>query len=490
MLSFLRNNSVKIVYGIIISFIVTTFLGVIFFNDSFKASRDQQKSQQDRQAAVALIGDLPVTRVMYQLALQRVQGQLPETLQMTHDMADMIQLNALNQSIQNTLLLTIGKEQNVAVDRNEINTALYSVMTQFDVTTKKELKQKIQAAGGRYDAMLRQLKDDIIVSKTRQALMGSVVIRDTDTAFLNKQYYLKTLYISPQGIEANVSNSTMDLFQEANDIRNRITGSASFDIEFKRRYPNIPSPISFDWVTINQLPPVVSRALVTLTKGEISQPIKVANGYVILELNKIKALAPTATITEDRLAQDWARMTIYQQLEKVQAGREIKVLDMNLNAIKLKSEGRLDEAIQAYQGMISQSPANPYPHLFIARLQLMKGDISAAKQSLLKAEIKESLVSDTVVVPEIHLLLAQLYDQEKFIDKRNAQYDAVINGQVTVPILTYLKDVFESSGDTTRLAIVTQKIEAKTATPSMTSDSDSLNSMRPDASNNFLDSMN
>ena len=49
MLSFLRNNSIKIVYGIIISFVVTTFMGVVFFNDSFKTSKDVQQRQLDRQ---------------------------------------------------------------------------------------------------------------------------------------------------------------------------------------------------------------------------------------------------------------------------------------------------------------------------------------------------------------------------------------------------------------------------------------------------------
>ena len=55
MLSFLRNYSVKIVYGIIITFVVTTFLGVVFFNESFKASRDVQEQQFDRQMQLLLL---------------------------------------------------------------------------------------------------------------------------------------------------------------------------------------------------------------------------------------------------------------------------------------------------------------------------------------------------------------------------------------------------------------------------------------------------
>ena len=74
MLGFLRNYSVKIVYGIIITFVVTTFLGVVFFNESFKASRDVQEQQFDRQNAIATLGELSITNQMYQLELRRITG--------------------------------------------------------------------------------------------------------------------------------------------------------------------------------------------------------------------------------------------------------------------------------------------------------------------------------------------------------------------------------------------------------------------------------
>ncbi|MEK9726727.1 MAG: SurA N-terminal domain-containing protein, partial [Candidatus Margulisiibacteriota bacterium] len=155
MLSFLRNNSVKIVYGIIISFVVTTFLGVIFFNDSFKSSRDTQQKQMNRQSAIAVIGDLSVTEQVYQLELQRMGASLPKDLKVDENILEIIQLNALNRAIENTLLLEIGLAQNVKVKRAEINTALFSVMDQFKVTSKKELKDAILNAGGSYDAMLK-----------------------------------------------------------------------------------------------------------------------------------------------------------------------------------------------------------------------------------------------------------------------------------------------------------------------------------------------
>ena len=194
MLSFLRRNSIKIVYTIVISFVVTTFLGVIFFNDSFKASKEQEQLQMDRQSAIALIGDLPISQQMYQLELRRIQATLPSDIELNNQLVEAIQLNALTRAIENTLLLSIGKSQNVDVSRTEINASLLSVMDQFNVASKKELKTQIKASGGSYEAMLSQLKNDIIAAKTRQAIESSVTALDDDVSYLKNNYKIHSQY--------------------------------------------------------------------------------------------------------------------------------------------------------------------------------------------------------------------------------------------------------------------------------------------------------
>ena len=165
----------------------------------------------------------------------------------------------------------------------------------------------------------------------------------------------------------------------------------------------------------------------------------------------------------------------------VQNGREIKVVDLNLKALKLKNEGRFDDAIQAYQGVISKDPSNPYPNVLISKIYLMKGDLSKAKQELLKAEIKESLISEDIVLPEIHVLLAEIYNQEGFSTKKNSQYDKLLKSEgVDINVLTYLKQVFETSKDNRRLAKVNQLIEEKRSTETVLEDVSTLTEKRND----------
>ena len=196
MLSFLRNNSIKIVYGIIIAFVVTTFMGVVFFNDSFKSSKDIQQRQMDRQSAVALVGEAPVSRQMFLLENRRLISQLPGNIQLNNNTSEMIQLNALNKSIENTLLLEMGLSQKIKATRSEVNAALYSVMDQFGVTDKKELKLKISEVGGSYESMLYQLKNDIIASKLQRALLSSIEINSLDRDNINNQYVINDIFIS------------------------------------------------------------------------------------------------------------------------------------------------------------------------------------------------------------------------------------------------------------------------------------------------------
>ena len=416
MLSFLRNNSVKIVYGIVIAFVVTTFMGVVFFNESFQSSKDASQTQKDMDSAVATIGNTPVSEQVFLLEYRRIRNSVPSDVEINSNILEALQLNALQKAIESTMLLEIGKKQKIKVSRSEINSSIYSVMDQFGVNSKKELKVTIQANGGSYDGMLNQLKNDLIAAKVRQALVASVEIKDIDIPHLNYEFKIKELFI-PKRSTQNAIISDDTLYQKSMGIRSKITNSNDLDREIKLQNKQQTSPQS-RWLNMAQLSPDLARAIYSMNIKEISQPIRTLNGYFILELKDKRELGVTNQISEQNLQTAWERQVFYEFLYDVQNGREIKVVDLNLKALKLKNEGRFDDAIQAYQGVISKDPSNPYPNVLISKIYLMKGDLSKAKQELLKAEIKESLISEDIVLPEIHVLLAEIYNQEGFSTKK------------------------------------------------------------------------
>ena len=344
---------------------------------------------------------------------------------------------------------------------------------------QKELKVTIQANGGSYDGMLNQLKNDLIAAKVRQALVASVEIKDIDIPHLNYEFKIKELFI-PKRSTQNAIISDDTLYQKSMGIRSKITNSNDLDREIKLQNKQQTSPQS-RWLNMAQLSPDLARAIYSMNIKEISQPIRTLNGYFILELKDKRELGVTNQISEQNLQTAWERQVFYEFLYDVQNGREIKVVDLNLKALKLKNEGRFDDAIQAYQGVISKDPSNPYPNVLISKIYLMKGDLSKAKQELLKAEIKESLISEDIVLPEIHVLLAEIYNQEGFSTKKNSQYDKLLKSEgVDINVLTYLKQVFETSKDNRRLAKVNQLIEEKRSTETVLEDVSTLTEKRND----------
>ena len=78
---------------------------------------------------------------------------------------------------------------------------------------------------------------------------------------------------------------------------------------------------------------------------EISQPIRTINGYFILELSDKSELSVTQQITEENLLKV-GKVMPFILFYMTQNGRDIRILDPNLKALKFKSEGRFDEAIE------------------------------------------------------------------------------------------------------------------------------------------------
>ena len=293
MLSFFRNNSVKIVYGIIITFVVTTFLGVVFFNESFRTSKDLQKEQLDRQNAIATLGPLSITNQMYQLELQRLQASIPKEITITEQLVEQIQLQALSSAIQNRLLLSLGKKQKTKASRSEVDAAMINVYEQFDVNNKGDLKQVIRQAGGSYESLVNQIKDDIIAAKTKQAIQQMAVISENDRLYFGKLFEVKEIFIS----NISTNNAKLDdnlVLQTANNIRDSIVDSDSFDAAFLKQNPSFKDAPRYQKILINQTFPEVSRSIYSLSAPEISQPIKSIAGYHIIEL---KSMDVTVTST-------------------------------------------------------------------------------------------------------------------------------------------------------------------------------------------------
>ena len=96
MLAFFRNNSKKIVVIIIGAFVMTTMLGVIYYNQSFDGGKKSNHNIDLSDQSVAKIGnDMFVSKQLYMLEIQRLQSMLPKDEPITNNLMNQIQLMGL-----------------------------------------------------------------------------------------------------------------------------------------------------------------------------------------------------------------------------------------------------------------------------------------------------------------------------------------------------------------------------------------------------------
>ena len=82
-------------------------------------------NRSELENSIALIGtDIPVTKSTYGLQLNRITQSLPKDIKLNTQLNEMIQIRALSQAIENTLLLKHANEINIKTTRADINDAL------------------------------------------------------------------------------------------------------------------------------------------------------------------------------------------------------------------------------------------------------------------------------------------------------------------------------------------------------------------------------
>ena len=73
--------------------------------------------------------------------------------------------------------------------------------------------------------------------------------------------------------------------------------------------------------TLDQVLPEVARAIYSINKNEITQPIRTSSGYFILELTDKKETVSTNAVEKQQLLANWQSIVKYF-LAQIQLGRK------------------------------------------------------------------------------------------------------------------------------------------------------------------------
>tara|TARA_A100001015_G_C15027876_1_gene731488 strand:- start:932 stop:2368 length:1437 start_codon:yes stop_codon:yes gene_type:complete len=445
MLNFLRKNSINIVFVIIAAFGITTFFGAIFYDQAFN---DQLSSpNQQRTNIIASVGNVNVSIDAYNAVLDSLKNSLDSDKPLSSQQNDYIQLKALEDAVNQQLLMALPELNNVDVSKMELSSELDAVLTNYQVPSVSELKVLLKNNGIQFGEFKQQLKRQIKLKKFTQSKMLSIQVTSKDAILMENDFLMSQILIPYR----STTNASADPFQFALDtaqqLRLSLFDSATFDSQGRDFQSNHSVPVysSLSWVSPSTLLPSIAREILTLEDKEISSPVLTPLGVFIIYKERMRST--DEVIPLETLQTAWRNNHYSAFLTGLKQGNELIIHDPSLRAIHYKFSGQFESAIDSFRSVSSRVPASPIPHIEIAKIFLMMGDESNAKQELLKAEIKERLLNLDDVIPELHFLLARLYHSSNIINERNNQYNKLLLSKDPL-VLNALKEELENVGYT------------------------------------------
>lgn len=216
-------------------------------------------------------------------------GQLP-----AHDV---LVKQVLDRLIIEDLQLQLAARYGITVDDNELNGAVAEVAKRNNLTLE-QFRKAVQSEGLAFDSIKEQIKNEIIISRVRQRVVGDR-IRITDqevTNFLNseigkmqlsEEYYLASILVPvPQGSSYAV---TQKAEQKATEIYEQLEKGADFA---KLAIASSSGDKALEggeigWRQAAQLPPPFDQLVKGLKVGDFTRPVSTPGGLIILKvLNK------------------------------------------------------------------------------------------------------------------------------------------------------------------------------------------------------------
>jgi peptidyl-prolyl cis-trans isomerase SurA len=245
---------------------------------------------------VAVVNDEAITEAMLnrKLAARRIDGdkKVDDATRRRAAIEEMI-----NDKLMNQLL----RSSKVEVTEDDLARAIANILHQNKMTIDM-LKAEVAAKGMTYEEYKKEMEDDIRRIKFVNSIIGPQVkiseqdIRDyyerNQTKFKGSaRAHIAQIFLSFEGIETQAQAE--DLKATALSIVSRAKKGTSFN-ELANKYskgPNAESGGDLGMISLKDVPQQVAETVRGMKVGEVSNPILVENGLIIVKLVSLPELS-------------------------------------------------------------------------------------------------------------------------------------------------------------------------------------------------------
>lgn len=454
MLSFMRKNAQKIVLTIVVSFVVTTFTGIYFFQ-SMNTPESTKRVSSDN--GIASLGSFVVDRRLFFQHLERFLSQQKEGINLfAQDPAyiELVYYTAWQEALKEAILIDYANSNAIESSKKEQKNILNTLVESTNYASLSDLKKKMKSNGLSSADIKQRLSDYVAYQLALNHIKKSNSITMGQLEQVNTQLNMDYLFI-----KQDPSSKTASQQDQANQIYQALLKGESID-SLTKKYPNLKQAY-LGWKTFYELKSSLKNTAYNLPLNTWSSPIPSSDGFEFVNVlekktnkNTFKDKDEALKSTNNKLITDYINQLV---IEKA-GNSSITWEDKLLAAIDAKLNKNWEKAHLYYQGLISQSPSVPAFYLAIARLYEQQNK----RQESIEWYKKSDVIGDidvSLALPQTNIELGKLFKQNKQYKQASEQFDKAIKRSKSLQQLSFLETVFKQENDKKRLAAVRKTIK-------------------------------
>lgn len=407
----MRKSMKVVIYIVVVAFA----LGLLYtgYTGGF-----QQAAGGSLAAPVAVVNKEKIsTQEFNELFLQIVTLQESQGQSVPASQTEALRAQLLNQMINGKLVLQAAKEARIKVTRAELDKAYQQYVKQYQ--NEKDFQAALKARNLTARDFRERLANQKMVEKMVDKIQKDAKVTDAQVAQAYEEVKARHILFKVDKPEQDAAAKA-----KAEETVKKLRAGADFATLAKQLSDDPGSKDKggdLGFFKRGQMVPEFEKAAFALKVGEISEPVKSAYGYHIIQVTERKeAKGPDFDKAKaglrKQLAEQAGQKAFNDWFTALRKKAKIEIEDAQLAAYNAAAEGNLKKAKELYQEALKQKPNNGYVYGDLAKIaEREKKPDEALKyyESAVKYAPGEAL---------FHLSLGELYQQKKENDKAVAAF--------------------------------------------------------------------
>ena len=426
MLDFMRRNAEKIIWVVIIAFVLS--LGILSFSRPRSGIKNIQRNTGNRTVrqadALATVNGVPIDVQLF--SRWYISGLRNFTDPRQKDEPDpmisaYVGYVALLQTTETEKKADYAKKLKIKVSNKEIDQQIESFKQVYQLKDKAELERLLALNGMQYKTFRQELHRELLLGKLEENIKRTVSVTTQDVQNQYKQVSARHILIAydrPGLTERSEKDKIRLAGEVAANVYDRLMKGEDF-AQLAIEYSDDPGSKqhggSLGFFGVNMMVPEFEQVAFSLEPQQISKPFRTQYGYHIVQVEGINQQEIPLDVDEKELQQTLLTQkqnNALQQLNTLlRSEYEVEILAKSMQAYDHKANGELEKALNLYHSLKSQDAQNPLAYLHTAEIYELLGQNTEALAEYEKALLVQKL-NPARKTPYIHFYLANYYAKQ------------------------------------------------------------------------------